>query len=292
MSAIELINSGLNHFGLEVRRVPGRPLAPMYRDPLSAIRSVRMQQPAAIEAALDSCVIFNGLSLSRTGWHPYVAAGREFIAGTSQSYRGSILERYHLAWQPIDGLSALIGASKGPSSLAEFPPYVMHAPWFNVLPEQRLKGIAKIARRENAAFGGQEMTIVEGHGLQGPVSSRKGEVEYGRLISVLRSLQHRGYDRTHGDIAVQILKRGEAYRFRLAHGHHRAAALAALGYAVAPCTPRMLIDRDDVDNWPQVSNGTWSIKQALAYFDHHFDFDSLAWARKLGLAYEVDALAS
>jgi len=104
-----------------------------------------------------------------------------------------------------------------------------------------------------------------------------------RLINITSSIRFRGYDRTLGDVVVQILKRGNDYIYRVVHGHHRAAALAALGYSLLPCIPRMLVDIALIDEWPQVRSGIWERKQALEYFNHHFDFKSQEWARNMGL---------
>lgn len=275
----------LRHLKIDIRRTPGKPLPMMYRDPLEAMAAANSGLAVAIECALDACVIFNGLSFSSTGWHPFVETAKEFLAGSS-NYSGSTLERYYEYWQPRDGLDALIGATNGPEILRSLPSYVMHSPWIMTGLNKRLEGIESIARLENTLFGDATLTIADGHGLQGPVSQRKAALEHRRLTAVTSSLRDRGYDRTQGDIAVQVLKRGHEYRFRIAHGHHRAAALAALGYSHAPCSPRMLVDRDDIERWPQVSNGTWTIEQALVYFNHHFDFDSRAWARHTGCLIE------
>ena len=136
---------------------------------------------------------------------------------------------------------------------------------------------------ESLSIGGRVLTIKDGYGLQGPVSPEKALFEHKRLIDVVRSIQEIGYDRALGDMTAQVLKRGQEYRYRLMHGHHRAGALVALGYVSIPIVPTMLVDKEEVEHWPQVYRGIWSSDEALAYFDHLFDFDSGAWAQNIGM---------
>jgi len=228
--------------------------------------------------------VYNGFSFAENGWHPFVRAVSEHLADPAQTYGGSILERYYSVWQPGDGRAALIGAPDGPEALARYPAYIIHAPWLRVGPEERLESISRIIAEENTLLGEPGLTIEDGYGLQGPVSQRKGTLEYTRLSRLLAAVRKDGYDRGRGDITAQLLVRGDDVLCRIVHGHHRVAVLAALGYSRVVLTPTMLVNVDDVKNWRQVREGHWSAAQALQYFHHHFDFDSEAWASDRGLA--------
>ncbi|HUG97807.1 MAG TPA: hypothetical protein VMQ83_01360 [Gammaproteobacteria bacterium] len=280
----ELAKRVIAAFGLEVRRlrIPEAP-PPLYADPLEVISRIRKGQRAAISAPIEECVIYNGLSFGPKDWHPFVAALEEHYSRAAPRYEGSLLERYYQAWQPCNGLEALIGARLGPQTLADYPGHLMHAPWIEETPEERLEFTAHIASLESSSIGKDPMGIDEGYGLHGPVSRRKGEFESRRLIQVTESIKSRGYDRGLGDMTAQVLKRGDEFRFRVMHGQHRMAALAFLGHHTVPVIPTMLVRVDEVAHWPQVHRGTWSADEALAYFDHHFDFDARGWASGLGL---------
>jgi hypothetical protein len=278
-----LLNRALAPFNLEIRkRVRPHPITDVIDNPLEACSRLRSGTPTAIEAAVEKCVIFNGLSFGETGWHPFVAALAEYSADPGRGYSGSILDRYYAAWQPRNGLECLIGAP-GPQVLAGYPPYVMHAPWLAATPDEQLLRNSRLVELENRIFGGAGMGIEDGYGLQGPVSRRKGELEYRRLIEVNDSIRERSYDRSRGDITVHVLRRDDEFRFCVRHGQHRAAALRHLGYDSFPVLPKMLVDRSAVNHWPQVYGGAWGAEEALAYFDHLFDFDGRRWAKERGL---------
>lgn len=252
-------------------------------DPREAITRLRRGQPVVLSCPLDACVIFNGLSFSPHGYHPFATAAAERLARPEQQFSGSSLERYYVSWQPRDALAALIGAAGGPGILKDYPPYLMLAPWLDTTLVDRQAWIEKTLRWESPAAAAGPLTPADGHGLQGPVSPAKGEAEYARLVDVLASVARHGFDRTRGEIAAQLLKRDGDVRYRIVHGHHRAAALAALGYDEIPVEPSQLIDVDEVASWPHVRSGLWAASAAAAYFHHHFDFDSAAWARARGL---------
>lgn len=279
-----LLNRLLGLAGLELRRRQP-PSAPpdVLDDPCLAMSQIRSGVRTAVRCDLFRCLIFNGFSLSSEGWHPFVAAAREYLEEGPREYPGSVLEKFYDEWQPANGRDALIGATLGPVVLARYPALMMHAPWLNASPDERLAGIERIIKSENRQYGGADMSEMAGYGLQGPVSREKGHLEYQRLISVLESIQKYGYDRSRGDVTVQVLKRGDEFRFRVVHGHHRMAALAALGYEAIPAIPRMVVDASEVEHWPQVYRGVWTSEEALAYFNHHFDFDSRQWAEERGL---------
>lgn len=278
------INLALAPLGLEVKLRERAPLPPVPgRDPLEAISLRRSGVPAALECDIRHCVIFNGFSLGPDSWHPFVATLDEAANEAMAKFSGSILERYYDVWQPADALDSLIGAALGPNLLRDFPAYAVHSPWIEATPDERALFMARAAELENQSFGAPSMRIDEGYGLQGPVSEAKGALEYKRLLDLRDSIREAGYLRDRGDITAMILKRGAEYRFRIAHGQHRAAVLAHLGHNSLIIDPTMLIERDEVEHWPQVYRGNWSRPEALEYFDHLFDFDARGWARAKGL---------
>lgn len=263
---------------------PDAPLpSPIYPNTYENWLKVLECNNGAFMVDIEKCVIFNGFSFSKSGWHPFVRTVLEYMSTGVDDYSNSFLKRYYNTWQPKDCLDALIGAVGGPSQLAGSPPYMLLAPWLEDKPEQRLIDFARIIEKENEHLGQAGLTIDDGYGLQGPVSEKKGLLEYQRLLRVFNSIEGSGYDRTYGDITAQILVRGDELRYRIVHGHHRVAVLAALGFESIAIVPTMIVDCNNVDNWTQVKEKIWNRDQALRYFNHHFDFDSLLWARQRGL---------
>jgi hypothetical protein len=146
--------------------------------------------------------------------------------------------------------------------------------------------------KENERTGYPDVGIEEGYKYFGPVSPRKGQIEYGRLCNVFESIKSNGFKRSpgwDGDIGGFLLRRGDDYRFVISFGHHRLAAVAALGYETVPVKiiHPVVVDRRDAPHWPQVKHGVWTQAEALRYFDHLFDFDSRTWAKRRGLVVET-----
>jgi hypothetical protein len=237
----------------------------------------------AFRCPLSHCVEINGMSFSPLGWHPLVAAASEHAASGIGRYEGSCLERYYAAWQPRNAREALIGASAGPARLDDFPAWTRHTPWSQQTFEESAAFMARIIEIENTAFGGAQLSPSDGYVLHGPVSTRKGRLEYARLADLVDSMREAGFDRSRGDLTVEVLHRNGQFRFLIVHGHHRAAAAAALGHDVVPAIPVGLVDVRDAPHWPGVYRGLWTQAEALAYVEHLFTFDSMRWALDRGL---------
>ena len=280
-----LVNRLLGPLGLEVRRRQNPPPPPpVIADPVEAMSRVRAGDRVALECPLTQCVVYNGLSFGPEAWHPFVALLKERASRTGHRYEGSVLERYYAAWQPANGREALLVAPDGPRLLERYSALLMHVPWMELSPDERLAFTRRVIEIENSCFGQKGLGVEHGYSLHGPVSAVKGALEYQRLVELLESIQVGGYDRTRGDITAQVLKRGPEYRFRILHGQHRVAVLAHLGYRNVAVVPQMLVLPEEVEHWPQVHRGVWNTDEALRYFNHHFDFDSHGWATRLGLA--------
>ena len=126
----------------------------------------------------------------------------------------------------------------------------------------------------------------DGFMYHGPVSLKKGMLEYQRLIQSYESIRDNGYNRELGHAHFLILRRGKEIRYlALGDGNHRTAAMTALGYDTIPALFQRsaIIDVDMAEYWVQVQENVWSHDQAVAYVNHLFDFDSRLWAQNAGL---------
>jgi hypothetical protein len=286
------VRSRLRGMGIVVRRVkPSRSPPIVFDDPLEALVYRRGGKPAAFRCPLERCVAFNGFPFGAEGWHPFVAAARELGSATEPSYRGSLLERYYHAWQPTDAAEALIGCTGFDiPALAGRPSYAYLAPWLSVTSAEFMRAQEQYVEEENLAFGGIRLPISAGYTHHGPVSYEKGQIEHERLKSLYRSISSGGYDRSHGDVEATLLKRGSEHRFLINHGHHRSAVASASGVLDVPAcfSQLMMVDIGEAEYWPQVRCGGWPLEAAVAYFHHLFDFDSVEWARGLGLTPRTD----
>lgn len=281
-----LIKSALRALSLEVQRIdPHSAPAPVYHCVNETQTKINSGQDAAYLCPMAELCTFSGFTLSPKGWHPFVAPIKEYLHGRRKSYGGSTLESFYHSWQPKNALEALIAPIEGASLLHELPAYTVHQPWLPNHPEERRAMMEQHIRDENRWMGKAHLDASFGYGLQGPVSHEKAEIEYSRIVKLTESIKRYGFDRTRAeeDITVTAVERDGEHRFCIAHGQHRAAVLAALGYEHVPVSFIRLVSLSEAQHWPQVYRGTWSLTQAQAYVNHLFDFDAYAWARARGL---------
>lgn len=279
----------LRRFGLEITSISSKPkLPPVYGDLEKILGLNRVGDRASYDCPLDQCLILNGFSFSKTGWHPFVEAYHDMFANSGKSqFQGSYLERYYKTWTPNSSGDAVAGFGNAPAVLKSIAPFTLHAPWMDMCPQDRQAMMENIIIDENRVAGCAGLAASEGYGLHGPVSERKGEIEFQRLIKIYKSIKANGYDRTHGDGDVTAIgiEHGGAFRFCVMYGQHRVAAAAALGLESVPVNITKVVHYTEICHWPQVYRGFWSEVQAQKFIEHLFTFDSKAWAKKTGLAF-------
>lgn len=274
-------------FGLEITGIASKPKPPpVYGDLDKVLGLNRIGVQASYECPLDQCLILNGFSFAEAGWHPFVEAYRDMFAGSGKiQFQGSFLEKYYKTWTPGSSADAVAGFEGAPKILASTAPFTLHAPWMEACPEDRQALMERIIIEENRVAGCAELDAWEGYGLHGPVSEKKGEIEFQRLKNIYKSIKTNGYDRTQGDgdvTAIGIEYKGQ-FRFCVMHGQHRVAAAAALGLKTVPVNITKVIHHAEICHWPQVYRGFWSEMQAKKFIEHLFTFDSKTWAKKMGL---------
>lgn len=282
--AKRLVRMPLRQFGFDIRRILKSP--PLLNDPLEALHYKRIGEEPSFRCPIDKCITYNGFNHSDKGWHPFSAALKQYQATDNLDYEHSLLEKYYDRWQPENAREALIGCEKGPAYLEELPSYTFLAPWSYVSPSERREMVYSGMCAFYERHGLKPCGDYHGHHTHGPVSTAFGRIEYDRLTDVYDSIATSGYDRSlGGDIVVSAYKRESEYRFGIEHGNHRVAAMSALGYDTIPAryVNVRLRTLNEADCWPQVRRGLWDRDSAIAYFDHLFDFDARAWARKRNL---------
>ena len=275
------------YFGLEISGIEFKSQPPpVYGDLEKVLGLNRIGVQASYECPLDQCLILNGFSFAGTGWHPFVEAYRDIFSGpVGTQFQGSFLERYYKTWAPGSSGEAVAGFEDAPPLLASIASFTLHAPWMEACPQDRQALMERIILDENRMAGCTGLAAGEGYGLHGPVSEKKGEIEFRRLINIYKSIKAHGYDRSQGDgdvTAIAIECNGE-YRFCVMHGQHRVAAAGALGFQTVPISITKVVHYSEICHWPQVYRGFWSKVQAEKFIEHLFTFESKAWAKKRGL---------
>lgn len=95
-----------------------------------------------------------------------------------------------------------------------------------------------------------------------------------QYISLLTSIKNKGYilDNDNNYIEADILIKGNDYRWKVSgEGNHRAIILSTLGYIHAPCKVIRIIRFNEAKYWPNVINGTFSIREAQIIFSRFFN---------------------
>lgn len=230
-------------------------------------------RPFVIDVPLSDCLglMPAAFRCDRLGGHPFVETLRGVIDGRVTGYAGSPLEAFYQSWQPASAAEVL--GVTGASALRWLPPLASPLPWDSLTPDAHLRLWSDIAARDYRDSG-FDLSPEAGWKGWGPMRQDAGEAEFARLRRAMAAIRRHGYHRHaayDGDIAAQVLCRGDKLRFALGPGQHRVAALSALGHEDIPlrCDPHF-IRREDAPRWPNVRRGLYTQDQAVAVFDRIF----------------------
>ena len=218
-----------------------------------------------IAVPVSKCRDALSFSYSGDGWNVYAALIRQYQENPSLTYENSILKLYYERFQP-QSLSETLFVDPADTEhpiVAGWPPL----PW---------QTVGRIPKKNNCIFG--------------PNTKVYERNEIPRTITVYKQLKKVGYQPSKyrdGYILGYYLKSDNGYRFIIASGHHRIAALGILGYKwihakIHPKYPRVA-DIKKINEWPQVRRGTYSPEQASELFQVYFAANGKERAEKLGL---------
>jgi len=237
-------------------------------------------RPVLLRVPLARCRHLNWLAFpcTQTTLSPFVQTLFAHTYERCEQYEDSPLARFYGFFQPQNAAQLMgLGEAESPF-FASLPPCASPYPWQAQLPQDkaalRAYQVAQDNREHGASFG-----LSDGDTFFGPVSRRKGQLEFERLVRVHASLRDNGLriDETGlGNIRVTCLLSQDAsdWRFIVAGGgQHRLAALTALRYdeIVVQWEPGSgLIRRADAAHWPAVRRAEMSLEQAHEVFDRIF----------------------
>jgi hypothetical protein len=280
------IKKGLRKIGLDISRYENRLPTPVTDNIEEAIRSSKIGRPMAYNAQLAELRTVNGFSLGGEGWHPFAALTKQLLASPNIGYNDSNLKAFYQCWTPKNSHEALLGVN-APKKLRQLPPFTLHHPMQDLSPEERSEFMLNNIEDENIWSGIQGVKANEGYGLQGPISERKGKIEFNRIRTTLNSILKYGYDRSQieGDITAIAVLHNHKFFFLVDHGQHRSGILSGMNYTKVPIYISAKYDTNDLAHWCQVYRGYWSREEVLSYLEHLEKFDSLDWAKKRGLYY-------
>lgn len=285
-----VVKTALAAANLELRRLPHagacaalpEPLPPLHEDVLAAMHDTRGGKRSAFQCPLDKVVDRDGFGFGKDQWHPFVTV-LQLRESQGDAAAEAFLDSYYAKHQPRNAAEAFIGFSDVPEMYRDLEPFLYYlSPWKGRTSREVTREIEDWTKRGNTQHGAPDLDLWnDGFQMLGPVSDAKRHIEFNRLRNVADSLKINGFDRSFGDCGFTVIKRDDDYRFiNSGGGYHRTAAMAALGFDWVPgrlFPGPFMIDTVDVDYWPRVRQGVWTRRQALAYVDYLFDYNSRDW---------------
>ena len=226
-----------------------------------------------------------GFKLSEDSVHPFVRTSIEILRGL-QRYEDSSLRCYYDMVRPqtgaqlvfpvggkaeaeaakLDAATKLGGDLTGALELA--------IPWRRVcgagIKEKRLSILPKEGRKL-----GIYLSDESGFFAFGPVADEAGFVEFLRLKNAVLSLKKHGYRPATDSDHIQgwLLENEKGERIvHISGGHHRTAAMVALGYTKTPVvlSPNRVVREEDCLTWPGVVSGEFRPEDAIVLFRRIF----------------------
>lgn len=223
--------------------------------------------------------------LSYSSYHPYIMAVRyAYNSGDYQMGLRKILSRYYSTVQP-QNTAEWFGFKKGEIPLLDNEPaWLSLLPWENSSIDYKKHGRKECAIYDNKEHG-SSIIIEEGWRSFGPVSADIIDIEVSRLYKLMISIEKNGILRDNGeggDIgAIVLMKEPDDYRWIVEWGgQHRAAAISGMGYKNITIRVWQIVERKDVNLWPNVQSGVYTIKTALEIFDKIYNGTSLSGVTK------------
>jgi len=218
-----------------------------------------------VPAAKVRAIGFAGLDPA----NPFVATLRDYAAGRCSGYKGSALEDFYLAWQPFRGAAVGQGDDAGP-------------PWKEVRRRPENTAAGRLQRSEFRGIA-RELGVpsgdIRGHITGGPVTDAFGEVTFRRMAALYDAFVRDGFRPDESDASYPsgtCYLRGDDFRVAVGSGKHRVTVMLALGWSKIPIElghrkAPAAINREDVQEWPNVRAGHYSPEQALQRFDAYFE---------------------
>lgn len=226
----------------------------------------------------EKCIILYRYSCSDSAGNPFVDTILDYCENNHDTYEGSKMEEYYKSFQPANVTELFNLEGNLHSNLVNFPPYARVLPWNNADMKGRKEFVERRVRQESKSRG-KELSVKHGEYGHGPISHEKGVLEINTLIELTESIKKHGYLRSgkyDDDIASVVLVNSGNCKYMIRGGTHRAAVLSALGYEslpvrIAPSVIPAFVYRDEVEYWPKVISGLYTVDQALQIFDLIFE---------------------
>jgi len=226
--------------------------------------------------SLKDCTSINGF-VFKDGWHFLVATLEQYEKNPNIKYEETFLARYYDCYQPKNLQESLYGKGSNidiPSLIRHRDPQNAPMPWTPMfkLPNKYKTNLADYGPKDK--------------------SSDDGEVRFRRLTKIYDSIKSDGFrEELNKNVINQIkgvlLKNNNDFRFLVFNGNHRTAALSALGFEKIPfrfvSNYPVIVDIENIDNWPCVKTGFYDRNVAEKIFLHYFEENGVNKAKEWGI---------
>ncbi len=201
-------------------------------------------------------------------WHPFVATVAQLLENPDLDYEDSTLHSLYSMWQPLTTAEAQFPRGDSPHPvLARIPAHALFEPW-QLRPPPCDNPLNPQCRPSGAP-------------LHGPVDPQEGLKEFGRLQTMIGSIERYGYNPDEfprGLIAGVLLEHEGRQRFLVTHGQHRTAVLTAMGCDEIEVGIRgdgaSVVDSSEAQKWPHVVSGVIPAGAAVAQLARYFPSES------------------
>jgi len=238
---------------------------------------LNVSTPTLVMVPIHECRTFGALGAKprQDGIDPLIRTASEILQNKSQALTTPFIQQFYEVFQPSHAGSLLGLTSSSISANLTLSPRSFQYPWNGCCLEYFAQKRTAHALNENQAI--HPKTRCRDWTQNGPVSKEKVEIEIKRMRCLLNDISRNGYVHPstprEGIHATPLIDQNVA-RFHIGPGHHRFAALVALGWDEVPLVignkSRSRVQRSKVRSWPAVKKHCCTDTEALYIFDRIF----------------------
>lgn len=256
-------------------------------DPLDALERSGIN-PCLIEVSLGLCRSFGplGFGCTHNSVNPFVQSLLQLNKGKISGYQQSALQEYYNSFQP-ENVAEVFGIDGTLSDSLALPPNTYVYPWKGY-PKMKLLNHRIHRYKKNSVSDSQ---LNDQH--FGPQSEQNLAQHFNRLTFLMDRFSGKPYDSRdflHDEIIAELFVHDERCVYRIRNGHHRVAALSALGHDKV----EVRIDkvhvyrRENSRSWIGIREGKFSEREATTIFDQIFIGEIHSYAKERKKAGNVD----
>ena len=228
-----------------------------------------------ISVPLEDCRFF-GITASiptNKSANPFIKALMEHFELGITEYQESNLANFYANHQPKN-IRERLELNISNSEYSSFKPAGLVLPWHSNSFDFYYKQTYLHEVAEGKQYN-KKMKEHDGTKYFGPISSRKGQLEFDRLTKLFKKIKNEGYKKSvekNGNVSADVLIDKERLAYVIKGGQHRVAVAAALGITEIPIkiSPASLYDRKHLSCMPAVRRCYYTTEEAGVIFDRIF----------------------